>query len=292
MPLATTLRSIFEANPNSCPLDFHIFSDGILEATRKKILESLPINSASIQWHEVDLSPFQKFSTIAYISKITYARFLIPNIFPDTVQKVLYLDADILVLDNLTALWETDLEGNVVAAVLDGMDTQFKSGKTNIEGFPSVRNYFNAGVLLIDLTRWRQEHISELAMEYLTRHPKSPYSDQDALNVACDGLWKKLDSRWNFHDHHYEKMIADMTTAEKPGIVHFVTSLKPWKPNSFSVNADYYDSFRSRTCFARSPLDKSWDIAQGYWSQLKGMLKQYPFLRAFWSQLLSGKPIK
>ena len=70
---------------------------------------------------------FRGFSTISYISKITYGAVPHSAIFPDTVSRVLYLDCDILVLDDLRALWETDLEGHVLGAVLDRIDSQLKN---------------------------------------------------------------------------------------------------------------------------------------------------------------------
>lgn len=184
MPLATTLRSIIEAGPVNAPFDFHIFSDGITEKTRNKILDSLPAGSASIRWIEVDMKPFREFSTIAHISRITFARFLIPDVFPETVSKVLYLDADILVLDDIAPLCRMELNGALLGAVTDYLDACLKRGEPLFAAVPRVSNYFNAGVLLIDLGRWREEDIAAKAMAYLAAHPDTPYSDQDALNVV------------------------------------------------------------------------------------------------------------
>jgi lipopolysaccharide biosynthesis glycosyltransferase len=277
MPLATALRSIVEANRKGWPLDFHVLSDGFSEDTRKKVSDSLPNGSGSIRWVYADLGLFEEFSTMPYISKMTYARFLIPRIFPETVSRVLYLDADLLVLEDLERLWGTDLKGAVVGAVLDGLDQRIKSGELGLEEVPHVRDYFNAGVLLIDLDRWRKERISERALEYLNQHPRSPYSDQDALNVVCDGLWKKLDPRWNFQNH-LGKRLSNMGAEERPGIVHFVWRFKPWDIGTLSVNAFFYDLFRSRTCFARTPREILWDTLQRDWSRLKGLLGRSAFL--------------
>jgi lipopolysaccharide biosynthesis glycosyltransferase len=212
---------------------------------------------------------------LEFISKMTFARLLIPRLFPETVRRVLYLDADLLVFDDLDPLWEADLEGAVLGAVLDGLDLHLKkNGKPGLEGMPRVRNYFNSGVLLIDLPRWRKEQISERSLDYLTRHPRSPFSDQDALNVACDGLWKRLDPRWNFQNHH-QTSILDMGPQERPAVVHFVTSVKPWKPSSLSVNASLYDAVRSRTCFARTRRDRLSDAVQTMWRRLKLRLRQF-----------------
>jgi len=281
MPLATTLRSIVETKRSNSSLVFHVLYDGISEDTRRKVLDSLPKGSASIRWVEVDLEPFKGFSTIARISKMTYARFLIPYIFPDTVSRVLYLDADILVLDDLTPLWETNLEDAILGAVLDGLDSQIKNGQPGLENAAKVQSYFNAGVLLINLDQWRKEGISTKAIEYLTLHPDSRFSDQDALNVVCDGRWKKLDPRWNFVDFYEKVNISDLTAEQRPGIVHFAAWEKPWDARIYHVNASFYHTYRSLTCFPMSPMDKLWSL----WSCLKGNLKQYSLLRNIWSML-------
>ena len=195
MPLATALRSVVEANTDAWPCEFHVITDSISADNQRKIFKSLPSGSASIRWINVDISPFREFQTLGHISRITYARLLIPYVFPEAVSKVLYLDADTLVLDNLQPLWEADLHGSAVAAVLDRLVLwHIKSSRPGWEQIPKVRDYFNAGVLLIDLKRWRELRISEKAVKYLQAHPKSPFSDQDALNVAGDGLWTRAGS--------------------------------------------------------------------------------------------------
>jgi lipopolysaccharide biosynthesis glycosyltransferase len=277
MPLATTLRSIVEANHLSWPVKVHVLSDGISESSRRKVLNSLPDGSASIHWRPVDLAAFRDFSTIYYVSKMTYTRLLIPTLFPDTISRVLYLDTDLLVLDDLTPLWETDLNGSVIGAVLDsGIDLLLKPGEPLSQQMPRVQEYFNAGVLLIDLERWRQNHISEKALAYLASHPHSPCMDQDGLNFACDRLWEKLDSRWNFQDHLH-KSISQIPSEQRPGIVHFVTCRKPWNPSLPSRDAGFYDVFRSRTCFARTPLDKLLDRLRRFWAHVKDDLKRCTF---------------
>ena len=82
MPLATTLRSIIEANRRSWPLEFHVLADGVCEDTRLKVSNSLPNESATIRWVPVDVGFFSGFSTESHVSKVTYARLLIPRIFP------------------------------------------------------------------------------------------------------------------------------------------------------------------------------------------------------------------
>jgi lipopolysaccharide biosynthesis glycosyltransferase len=273
MPLATAIRSIVEANSAYWPLEFYVLTNGLSERTRTRVVCSLPTDSALLRWISVDLERFQGYSTAPYISAMTYARLLIPRAFPESVSRVLYVDCDLLVLDDLAPLWCTDLQGAVVGAVLDGLDAQIKANKPGLETLPRVREYFNAGVLLIDLDRWRAERIAENALDYLIRHPQSRFSDQDALNVACDGRWRRLDVRWNFQGHLYQR-IGDIAPNELPGIVHFIDSAKPWIPSSLSANAEFYDEFRRRTLFARSGSDIRWDTARRGWSLLKRRVRK------------------
>lgn len=279
MQLATALRSLAEAGRAGWPLDIHILADGFSPALRRQVAESLPPGAATLAWIEVDPGRFGEFWTMRHVSRMTFARLLIPALFPETVEKVLYLDADILVLDDLGPLWEMDLQDAVLGAVLDAFDPELKRDPAAHRGVPRVADYFNAGVLLIDLVRWRQDGIAGRALDYLRQHPQSPFSDQDALNVACDGRWHPLPARWNFQGHRSHR-ITDIAPGERPGIVHFVSGVKPWKADAGSVNAGFYDGFRSRTRFARTPADRLADAARGIWSRLLAVVKRLAFVRA------------
>jgi lipopolysaccharide biosynthesis glycosyltransferase len=141
-----------------------------------------------------------------------------------------------------------------------------------------VSTYFNAGVLLIDLDRWRHERISERALEFLEKHPTTPYADQDALNVACDGRWKHLDHKWNFQAHDSQRFERTEKRL-RPAILHFVMAAKPWDARSASLNAAFYDSFRRRTVFARTYTQALSDRLQRMWSIAKRRLRSFPLLR-------------
>lgn len=291
MPLATTIRSLAETNLSHWPIQVYILSSGFSEETKQKIVNSLPPGFAVISWLPVDLKIFNGFSTIKHISAATYARLLIPDMLPANVEKVLYLDADLLVLADLGPLLRTDLGGNVLAAVADErLDWVLKAGEMNLPGLPRVRDYFNAGVLLMDLPSCRTKRISERAFEYLSSNPHSPYSDQDALNVACDGLWKKLDAHWNRYQVDLEKPLDELAPERRPGIVHFHGSLKPWDPNSLNWHAGFYDSFRNRTLFACTSRERLQRCPFWLWSKLKRIMKRSAVLRLARNEFRSVQP--
>ena len=280
-PLATAVRSMSEANRSGRPLHIVVLTAEFSDSMKRKVEASVLKTQASFHWVNIDLSDFEECSTLPYISRVTYARLLLPYLFAKSVEKVLYLDADILVLEDLEPLWQTNLEGAVVGAVVD-IDSDVHAGRLDLaskrstsksQDFTAPSSYFNAGVLLVDLPRWRQESISERAMHYLGRHPNTPLSDQDALNVACAGLWKKLDRLWNFH--YGDAVYCPPSAEPSPSIIHFVGKWKPWKAAALSRNSRVYDAFRSRTQFARTNREKARDAIHRSWASLKRLFKQY-----------------
>jgi lipopolysaccharide biosynthesis glycosyltransferase len=284
MPLATALRSIADANRHGQSLEAYILVNDFSEDTRAKVLKSIPQGSISLHWIPIDMAAFENFVADRHVSKMTYARLLIPSMLPRSVSRALYIDVDTLILDDLSELWESELEGALVGAVLDDLDQRIRFDSPGLESVPRVRNYFNAGILLIDLDRWRSEKIAEKALAYLAGNPRTMFWDQDALNVVCDGRWKRLDGKWNFQDlagrlDGNEVEFASLST-ERVAIAHFASNLKPWLAWVLSPNADFYDSFRSRTCFARSPRLKFFDFRQRAWSHTKRFLRRFALVRA------------
>lgn len=280
VPLATALRSVAENNQSAWPLNIHVIHEGVGEEAKRLILESLPANSAVIQWHPIATLSFASgFSTRPGVSKMTFARILLPQFLPQTCNRVLYLDGDILVLSGLEQLWNIDLGEAVIGAVPDYWLDNVVSNGPGPAGGPRVERYFNAGILLIDLAKWRDERISERSLDYLHRFPMTEYSDQDALNVACDGKWKILDRAWNFQ-FEPTQAIARIALEQKLAIVHFVTNVKPWKSGSLSPNVAFYDTFRSRTHFALTRWER---VQSGLKRAGSRLLTRSTLLRAAWS---------
>jgi lipopolysaccharide biosynthesis glycosyltransferase len=279
MQLATCLRSIVESNRAGWPLDFHVLMYDFPEDARVQVNDSLPAGAASIRWIPIDVEQFREFWTAEHMSVMTFARLLVPAALPNHASKVLYLDSDLIVLGDLSSLWESDLNGKPVGAVLDSIDGRLQANAPEFEHVPRVGAYFNAGVLLIDLERWRAEKISEQALDYLQKHPMLPYCDQDAINVTCDGRWARLHPRWNYQDH-LEETIEELPKDQWPGVVHFCTRLKPWKPGCLHPQAPLYDDFRRRTRFARGTASVASDYLEETWWRVKRFLRGFAVMRA------------
>jgi lipopolysaccharide biosynthesis glycosyltransferase len=284
MPLATALRSLVDSNKAHWPLEFHVIHDGIAPALRGRIASSIHPDAAVIHWAQIDLAPFARLMTMAGISKMTFARLVIPNVIPESISRVLYLDSDTLTLGDLGALFDVDLGDAPFGAVIDGIDPLIKQGDPRCAGAPVVENYFNAGVLLVDLPGWREHRISQRALEYLQAYPETPFADQDALNVAGNGLWRALDARWNYQKHR-DARIDSLVDAQRPNIIHFVTGAKPWRANSLNLNHRLYDRYRSRTAFPRGLGARCSDPLLAIASRISRQLNRFAWWRKCRAQL-------
>lgn len=146
----------------------------------------------------------------------------------------MYIDADTLVLDDVSLLYRQSLENKIIGAVIDPGQAK----KLHRLGVQSADYYFNAGVLLIDTKKWNQENITERTIEFLQKNPeKIIYHDQDALNAVLYEKWHHLPPRWNMQtslifnryeapDPNYKKWYKE--SHFYPAIVHFTGKDKPW----------------------------------------------------------------
>lgn len=254
---------------------------------RERVERSVPKDLMSIDWVPIELHHFARFRTPPGISKMTFARLLAPELLPSSVQKYLFLDADLLVLDDLQGLWNTCLGSAVLGAVTDGIDASLKTNSPDAARVPRVETYFNAGVLLVDVANWKSNHVTEKALDYLSAHLATPYADQDALNVACDRVWRSLPERWNFQSH-LRVQLDRLNKQELPGICHFITCNKPWLPMSGSANAAFYEAYRARTAFARTRMRKASEAVVRLIERMDNALKHGTWYRR-WRTRVRGK---
>lgn len=160
-----------------------------------------------------------------------YFRCLLPKIFSGDVGRVIYIDADTLILDDLTPLWHWRLEDRPIAAAGDLMSI-IKDAISHWQeiGLDGDAPYFNSGVMVIDLARWRADDIGERVLRrcQIDRHRllirgRWNQHDQYGFNVVLQHLWTPLASRWN----HFPERAHN-----RPAIVHFLGDTKPGAPRT------------------------------------------------------------
>jgi lipopolysaccharide biosynthesis glycosyltransferase len=258
MPLAVTLRSAGDHLAAGARLTVYLVDLGISESSwtgLKETVADLPLELIRVPY---DAGTLRHLQTSHHISHAAYARLLAAEILPSHLSRVIYLDSDLLIQDDLGCLWNAPLEGAWCLAVPDiacphvdarRADCNFRRSSPFLATICPIRNwrqlelnpqdhYFNSGVLVIDLGAWRRESLGERFLQCLDDHQQHVWCwDQYALNVVLAGRWRALPLRWNLGTHAFEypnPRHAPMDAGEfesacrAPSAIHFTTEFKPW----------------------------------------------------------------
>jgi lipopolysaccharide biosynthesis glycosyltransferase len=186
-------------------------------------------------------------------------RLLAGRLIPDSIDKVIYLDSDVLVKQDLSELWNVDVGDHYCAAATDiacpfvdarSADRRYRNALPYLATLSPIRNwqrlglngsdrYFNSGVMVLNLRRWREERIEESLLTCLRENNRYVWCwDQYALNVVFAGQWRELSARWNQGVHVFEypdescspiDVHEFVKMRDDPAIIHFTTEFKPWR---------------------------------------------------------------
>lgn len=244
-------------------LMFYFLDAGISASNADRLRTLVASKGAQCDFIKPDLRRYENFPIRRY-GVGTYLRLTMASLLPSSARRLIYLDCDVLAFDDIVPLWNTDLHGKILAAVAN-LGHQPVSRLELPDG-----SYFNAGVLVVDMDRWRADGIEERAMGYMNAAREGfRYLDQDALNVVFAGDWAPLRLRWNQQPATYSMTEKQRTQAphtldefeeavRRPGIVHYLGRNKPWDYMTFHPLKDFYwyyleqTEWRGDTCRGRS----------------------------------------
>ena len=206
---------------------FHLVCDGIADADRKR----LDAFRAAFPWTDVhiydaraalDEISFPRGISPERINRSVFTRILMPELVPQSLDRILYLDADTLCVGHMGTFWSLDLAGAPLAAAPEG-EAQRKAARIGMKGW----SYFNAGVMLIDLARWRAQQLTAHTFAAWEEYGASfPLLEQDALNYVLDGEFLPIGRKY------VQMMDAfapwDVDFSAQYTIWHFLNEGKPW----------------------------------------------------------------
>lgn len=225
--LAVAIQSLIDNCSEEHTYLIKILHTDIRDENKKKIAK---YERRNVDIEFVDLNYYikkvkDKLYTRDYYSKNTYYRLFLPNLYPQ-YDKALYLDSDIVILDDIAKLYNIDMGDNLVAAAPDDIIQTFPVFQTYVEkvvGVADYRNYFNAGILLMNLHQLRRFKFQEKFLYLLDKIKFSVAQDQDYLNRICKGRVKFFDKEWN------RMPIANSgIKTENVKLVHYNLAFKPW----------------------------------------------------------------
>ena len=240
------ITSVFENNKNR-DVNVYIIIDKTLSVNAiskfKKLEEKY---NQCIVFCEVDKSFLESFpikgNGVGQLSIASYYRIYAADLLPKTVDKVLYLDCDIIVNKEIGELFDMEWK-DVAVGVVDDMCIEWQEYYDRLQ-YDRVLGYFNSGVVLMNLEYWRKHNISTQCIEYLVHNYKIiENNDQDVLNVVLRKQKKSLHITYNYQtlfldpycfDTFLKKMKDDVLIEKNPKIIHYASRMKPWMAYYYS----------------------------------------------------------
>lgn len=252
-PLCVMFKSIAATNSGNS-FDIYVAYSSLTEddfAMMEKALDGL---DARIHRVPVDDGIFSDAPVLNRLSKATYYRLLIGDILPDSVERLLYLDPDIAINGDLSEFYNTDLGDKIIAGCghLYGFHEFINFARLGLKQKECIR-YVNAGVLLIDLKKWRKAVTVKQILAFIQKNIRTLFlADQDVINVLFAGKILICDERrYNLDEKnlkHYESKTAgkkriDLNwVRENTAIIHFNGKHKPWnEPDYKGKLGEFYE---------------------------------------------------
>lgn len=258
----TTIKSI---TTNNSHVKFYLLTEG-LKPENAAILKNLANdNGCSLEFCVVpsDIVKYFPMSKMAsnHISIATYYRLFVTSLLPDEVDKVIYLDCDMIIRGSLEGLWETDLRNAPLAAVYQHNDWADHNNSWERLDIPREYGYFNAGCLVLNIEYLRSCDFQQKAIDYINSHFDHIIShDQDVLNAMFYKQAVALSCRWNYLPLFIEKMFKSAEFPLKcdyhrekedesfdPIVIHFVSKPKPWDFGCDNPYTEEYYKYLSKT---------------------------------------------
>ena len=239
-------------------IDFYVIDNAVGRANRLRMQELADSYGSQLTFLPALEAPFAHVDVGRYGSA-ALQRLAMAEMLPDSVEQVIYLDSDMVVLGDIAQLDNLGCGGFPVAAV------------ENLSPKPSARHrfkrsgYFNSGMLIADLRYWREHDVKGAALGYLGEYGADSFPDQSALNRVFAGQWHRLPLSWNlqvdafgvlrkyFDDscgYSAEELIQAIA---RPDIIHFIGRRKPWLWDCHSAYKAFYEHYKNSSPWKDEP---------------------------------------
>lgn len=232
--LAALIKSIEKSHIGNKLINIYVVNDGISKSNINKIKQTISSKNLSLFWIRLkDAIPENSRLPLdnSTYPLNTYVRLFLFHFLPISVNRAIYLDVDMIVLKDIECLWDMDIDNHVIAAVIDIHEkvSMPLGGIKNYKelGIHPDTKYFNSGLLLVDLHKWREMNVTNLILETIESNKNFvAYPDQYGLNVVFANNWYELNPKWNNFAYNIESA---------PYLVHFIAVKPIFKGYYFDV---------------------------------------------------------
>ena len=253
------IASVLANADNDDNLYFYILDGGISEENKEKIASLKSIKNCEINFVSIDEKMFEDYKNVKthqYISIATYYRLKAPTLLPD-VDKLIYLDCDMVVNTSLKELFNKDTSNYLLAGVSDNKTRMVKENPT----------YVNAGMLVMDLNNMRKDGTEEKFFNYTKENiNKITKGDQEIINDVCKGRINVIEPEWNVQTSNF---VNRSNYTNFPKIIHYLSKEKPWKFGSYSYFKPLWFKYLQLTPWALKENEK---FKWGFLNQILSIL--------------------
>ena len=291
IPAAVALRSISIHWKADQPVYVFVLDGGITEPVRRRVEQSVDPSTLRINWCTVDREFFCGLPARMHRNLLSIYRFAVGEVIPNSVERAVWIDVDVMVNRCMAELWHIDLGVNPIAAVQDmaipWISSPLGLRKSERKEMPENTPYFNSGLVVIDMDKWRDAQSDRRLMRLLKTQPWGVrHQDQHAMNVLYLDNWTALDPRWNVISSlagrsYYRGPSSHLPELlENPWMVHYAGFFKPWKMATNSPFAKDFIGMLAQCAFPPITHHNHASLCSFYDRYLREVL--YPVERVFW----------
>lgn len=273
---AVSLISLLENNKEADDIHIFIVGEEISEDNKKRLYKTVDLYGRDlIILEKPDIKKLAgcKVEKHWWIQNV-FSRIFLGDVFKNypNMKKLLYIDCDTLIVGNISDLWETDLGDYVAAGVLEAMGSFHKKAI----GLRRQDPYFNAGMFLVDVSKWRNENYDKKAADFIQKvNGKMEYADESVLNAIAATNMKVVSPKYNltslsfyfspeevltYRKPHFHYSEGEMKEAlEDARIIHFTSSfmdVRPWVKGSIHPYARQWEQLKNNSMWSDLPIGK------------------------------------
>ena len=292
--VAACICSVCENNKEMNNINFFVISQGITSQNKNKLKQLVEKYNRNIQI--IELGHTEKYFDFEFDTSgwnsIVLARLIIDKLLPSDINKVLYLDGDTIVRGSLKELWDINLEDYVLAASAEPTQDRKRRISLGLE----YKLYYNAGVLLINLKKWRKINAEKIILDYYKQHAGKLFAnDQDAINGSLNDYIYTLSPKYNFYNIFYQynynflKKLAEPAkyitkdvyddAVKNPIIIHYLGEERPWRIGNTHKYKNDYINYLNKTAWKGEGFENGWKLYFVCWNIFNVLTKPFPRIR-------------
>lgn len=266
--LGTAVCSAINNANRTTNLDILIFQNGYSEDNKMK-LASLAGNKKNISIRFIDMKGFIDQLSVNPSKRVSvncFAKIFCTDTIFRKYERIIVLDSDLLILQDLLELYHFDMKGKMIAAAREiyilimaknGYHTDERLNYMLLRDYLNELglepdNYFNTGVLLFDIKKCQEDEVQKKMIEINTKFPTMMYAAQDDFNILFKNRWAELQPKWNVQNPYSLLSCADQFPKEyrqllnHSGILHFLGKSKPWNDKKV-WKRELFDEYAEKT---------------------------------------------